>query len=223
VYGGRGIKIGAEFEYHHLPGARSVIDGPRPLKSMPKQGEKAIWMVTSNAAGKLAPLVGGRWGISFPSRMGIDKQYADVENLAALQEEWQSVPAKDRLDFLKEKASSKSALLGHWAITTMSVDKPELYRSALDHFINRKDLTVGAQVALDQELVAAQGDLWQQSDSRFRVVQSWMAADLTSYELSIVKQHLSRMLGAPGKLGFSDERQAKMREALLDLANRTPN
>ena len=220
VYGGNELKVGAEFEYKHVA-ERKVVTGRQAfLPSLPQQGEKAIWVVKCNEAGKATPVFGSKWGIWFPSREGVDKQYADVERLAAVHEELQSVPAKNRLEFLAGKASSDSPLIGHWAIATIAFERPELYWRALDQLINRKDLAVGAQVALDEALLAVQGDWWQQSDTRFTMAESWMAAKLTPYERSLTIQHLSRVVNTPDKLGFSDQRQEKMKEALRGLSNR---
>lgn len=212
VFSGNRDMLSREFEYRHPKAGRITVSGPRYLSAAPKMGDTAIWLVKMRS-GSVSPVVIPHWGISLPCIQRIDGNYQDVEALAVVLEECSSLRGPARLEFLRTQAGSKAPEVGHWAVFTIAQERAELYEKTLDHFIVSKDLSIGAQVALDEALVRVQGKLWQHSHLRLALLQNWMSVKLSTYEDAIVKHRLGEVVRLSERQGFGDEQQELVRSA----------
>jgi len=221
VYSGPMNIIDKWFEYRHPRPGLHNLTGPRTLPDLPEVGAVGIWSVKTHDD-KVLPLLLPRWGVFFPSQRGVDDNYEQIETLAEIITEYQGIAPEDHLLFLCKHAFSDSPLIGYWAVTTIGLDKPELYRQKLDHFTLDPKLPISSQVALDRVLMEAQGEFWQQSDRRSAMMLQWLKSEQSTYETQQVRQRIRETLQQSERLGFADERQEGLRGQFLQRFQKTP-
>lgn len=173
--------------------AKRVGEGSRHFVFPPLAvNETGIWAVKLTPDGPVV-YFGGMYATEFPTRKGVDGEFAEVKAWAETIEKLSKLNRADRVKELKTLSSSVARRVSVWAIAALADGEGP---DAIDFFhelLEQERLPIVAQVAIDEALMKIDRTKWQKSPNRSRVIGRWVRGKLSSGDATTAFRRLDAL------------------------------
>jgi hypothetical protein len=189
-------------------------------------GEEGLWSLTGSD-GKLIVVPDKTLPFIGSARKRFHHRYAELLAVANAARVAFEVPPERRSEVLSEYAFSCTPEVSAWAVSAIDATG-EKATNVLDRLADRADLPAAGQVVLDEALCRRKGDDWAGSDTRDRLLQSWVTGKSNQHDATLVlaRLDLSAQLGelphdrASELTRIAAENKGWPREARLEAVRR---
>ena len=178
-----------------------------------EEGEVGIWPLHV-PQGDQSPLIA--WDSFYPrqyfhgpspARKGTSERYEQALAWAEAVEAFSKADPNEQPALLRKYAVSDVPEVSAWAIHAIAVLKPPDFAEFLENLVSNQQLSVDAQVALDEVLSDLKGESWQQSEQRVDLLQKLVSRKVEEREARI----------AFGRLSVASQRHQITNDTLLPI------
>jgi len=160
------------------------------------RGETGIWLVKLEVNSGIIPdLTMGRLNVRLPSRQEEpNSRYSQAKAWAESVELATKTAPEDRLDLLKKLSLNEISEISAWAIGVIAETNSAETTAFFNDLLSNYELSVGAQIALDNALSNMEGSNWQTSEKRFDLLKRWAGGKYTEYDASQIASRFSAVV-----------------------------
>ena len=183
-----------------------------------REGESGIWLLRER---------GGTWrvtydeyfGFDWPVRKGVHESFDRASEFAlAVSRTAEAGGYRDRFERLKQYVNHPSSEISAWAVQVLSDHRA--IRSEVASFLeelvaNERELTLDAQLELDEALLRLSGEPWRGSDLRRKLVRRSVESELSADEAERLIRRLNFLVQQGTRWGFEQPQMLSLIDAAM--------